>query len=290
VILVYTYFCMKIAVLADIHANLLAFEAVLDDVERWQADRVIVAGDSVNRGPQSVECLALLRRLARERGWLVMQGNHEEYLLRYDRDHHKPDFPRSGPRYEVMRTIIWTYQHMAGDVAEFVTWPTALDFEFSEAGRFSVRHASTLNNRDGLLRQHTDEHLRERIVQATVFCTGHTHMPFVRIVDETMVVNVGSVGLPFDGDTRAAYARLTYEKARWRAEIVRLPYDLAGALRAFDASGLAEGVGDIGPIMRRELATGQSIMFDFVNEFHHAILANEITIAEAARLFTSRWK
>jgi hypothetical protein len=42
--------------------------------------------------------------------------------------------------------------------------------------------------------------------------------------------------------------------------------------------------------MRRELATGQSIMFDFVNEFHHPILANEITIAEAARLFTSRWE
>jgi predicted phosphodiesterase len=281
---------MKIAVLADIHANLAAFETVLDDLERWQPDAVIVAGDTLNRGPQSPECLQLALQLAREQGWLLMQGNHEEYLLRYDHDHRKPEFPTSGPRYEVTSNIRWTYWQLGGNVAPFADWPLLLDLDFAEQGLLSVRHASTLHNRDGLLAYQDEAYLRERIVQnARVFCVGHTHMPFVRMVGATLLVNVGSVGLPFDGDTRAGYARLTYHQNNWQAEVVRLRYDLAAALRAFDESGLPEGVGAIAPIMRRELATGQSIMFDFVNEFHSPILAGELSIGEAVRLFTARW-
>jgi putative phosphoesterase len=281
---------MKIAVLADIHANLAALHAVVADIEAWAPDRVIVAGDTVNRGPQSVECLALVSRLASERGWLLMQGNHEEYLLRYSRDHTRADFPTSGPRFEVMRNIAWTYRQMGGALDQIANLPDRLDLELGAAGLLSVRHASTLHNRDGLLLRQSDADLRERIVaEAAVFCTGHTHMPFVRQLDHTLLVNVGSVGLSFDGDTRAAYARLTHDRQGWHAEIVRLSYDLPAALHAFDSSGLAEGVGDISPIMRRELATGCSLMYDFVNEFHSVILAGELGIGEAVKIFTGRW-
>ena len=280
---------MKIAVLADVHANLAALQTVVADIEGWAPDQVIVAGDTVNRGPQSAECLALLSVLASERGWLLMQGNHEEYLIRYARDHTSPDFPTSGPRYEVLRNIAWTYRQMGGAIDQLVRLPDQLDLELA-AGLLSVRHASTRHNRDGILLRQSDDELRERIVtEAAVFCTGHTHMPFVRQLDATLLVNVGSVGLSFDGDTRAAYARLTYSRQGWQAEIVRLAYDLSAALRAFDTNGMAEGVGDISPIMRRELATGNSIMFDFVNEFHTPILSGELSIAEAVRIFTERW-
>lgn len=281
---------MKIAVLADVHANLAALQTVVADIEPWTPDQVIIAGDTVNRGPQSAECLALLSGLASERGWLLMQGNHEEYVIRYAHDHTSPGFPTSGPRYEVLRTIAWTYRQMVGAIDQLARLPDRIDLDLGVAGLFSVRHASTRHNRDGILLRQSDDELRERIVtEATVFCTGHTHMPFVRQLDPTLLVNVGSVGLSFDGDTRAAYARLTYGRQGWQADIVRLPYDLAAALRAFDTSGMAEGVGAISPIMRRELATGCSLMFDFVNEFHGPILSGDLSIAEAAKIFTDRW-
>ncbi|NTU66001.1 MAG: metallophosphoesterase, partial [Chloroflexi bacterium] len=68
---------MKLAVLADIHSNWRALQAVADHIEQWQPDRVVVAGDVINRGPRPVECADFI--LAR--GWAWVRGNHEEYVL-----------------------------------------------------------------------------------------------------------------------------------------------------------------------------------------------------------------
>ncbi len=65
---------MKVAVLADIHANLAAFTAVIADIERWQPDAVIIAGDIINRGPLPRPCLELALRMRTERGWYVLRG------------------------------------------------------------------------------------------------------------------------------------------------------------------------------------------------------------------------
>ena len=65
----------KIAVLADIHGNLAALHALIEDLERWSPDLVVVAGDIVNRGPQSGPCLDLVLRLVVERGWRVIRVN-----------------------------------------------------------------------------------------------------------------------------------------------------------------------------------------------------------------------
>lgn len=71
---------MKLAVLSDIHANLPAFEAVLEDVRAWRPDTVVFAGDGVNRGPRPAECWTLLAALAEGEGWRRLRGNHEEYV------------------------------------------------------------------------------------------------------------------------------------------------------------------------------------------------------------------
>ena len=70
---------MKLAVLADVHANWPALQAVAADIERWQADRVVVAGDVINRGPRPVECADFV--LVAAQSWPWVRGNHEEYVL-----------------------------------------------------------------------------------------------------------------------------------------------------------------------------------------------------------------
>ena len=85
---------VKVAVISDIHANAAALEAVLDHVERWAPDHVIVAGDVINRGPEPVVCLTTIRE-KEEKGWNVVIGNHEEYVL----FHESPEAPRSGPQF-----------------------------------------------------------------------------------------------------------------------------------------------------------------------------------------------
>ena len=63
---------MKLAVLADIHANLAALETVAAHVEAWQPDAVVVAGDVVNRGPQPAACLDMVLERQRDSGWLTV--------------------------------------------------------------------------------------------------------------------------------------------------------------------------------------------------------------------------
>jgi predicted phosphodiesterase len=277
---------MKVALLADIHANLAALYAVIEDLERWRPDQVIVAGDVVNRGPQSRACLDLVRSLQHERGWLLLQGNHEEYMVTFGADLAAGKINHHGPRYELMRSIAWTYEQIADSVSELAKLPPRLDVTFDDGGRLSVLHASIVHNRDGILKTHSDEELRAKIVpDARLFCVGHTHMPFIRTIDDTLVVNVGSVGLPFDGDPRAAYARLSYANNGWSAEIVRLDYDRAATERAYNSSGMRESVGPVAEIMLREMRDGTSYLFDFVPRYHERLFAGTISMEAAVREF-----
>lgn len=276
---------MKIAVLADIHANLAALHVAVADIEAWSPDMVVVAGDMVNRGPLSRACLELCLQLGAERGWRVIQGNHEGYVIKYDREHRRPEFPAHGPHREINRMIAYTHAQLSDLVPAMARLPDRL---FLDVGgeAFTVYHASVRHNRDGVLRRAGDRELRDQIDRAAaVFCIGHTHMPFVHHVDQTLVVNVGSVGLPFDGDPRPAYARLTRRRAGWHAEIVRLAYDIAQAERDYRESGMLDAVGPMGAIMLRELLTGQSLLFDFVPLYYQRIVSGALSVEAAVAEF-----
>ena len=69
----------RIAILADIHANMPAFEAVIADIEQQSPDEIIIAGDLVGRGPQGS---AVVERVI-ELGWPSVRGNHEDYLINF---------------------------------------------------------------------------------------------------------------------------------------------------------------------------------------------------------------
>ncbi|NCC33242.1 MAG: metallophosphoesterase [Chloroflexia bacterium] len=280
----------KIALLADIHGNLAALHAVVEDLERWEPDLVIVAGDTLNRGPLSGACFDLVRRFAAEHGWMVMRGNHERYVLAYDEEHRRPDFPTSGPRFEVSRVIAWTHSQVANQIATIAELPTHLTLNL-DGTTMMVYHASVRHDRDGIDPFASAELLRQQIdPRAQIFCIGHTHAPFVRRFGPTLVVNVGSVGLPFDGDQRAAYARLSRQRTGWQAEIVRLRYDVASTERIFHTSGMTEAIGAHSRLMIRELQTGQSLLFDFVPAYHDRIMSGRMSIEDAVQDFLNRYQ
>ncbi|NTU79729.1 MAG: metallophosphoesterase family protein [Chloroflexales bacterium] len=279
----------KIAVLADIHGNLAALHALVEDLELWSPDLVVVAGDIINRGPQSGPCLDLVLTMAGEQGWRLIRGNHERYVLTYDQDRRRPGFPGTGLRYEISRILDWTHSQVADKIATVAALPEQLRIDLG-GPELVVYHASVRHDRDGLTRDSPDDELRRQIdPAAAIFCVGHTHVPFTRRLGATLVVNTGSVGLPFDGDRRAAYARLTRAREGWRAQIVRLPYDVAATERAFHESGMLESVGAHGHLMLREIQTGRSLLFDFIPTYHDRIMAGAISVDEAVREFLSRF-
>lgn len=274
---------MKLAVLADIHANLPALQAVLEHIDHWQPDVVVVAGDIVNRGPRPLECLQLVQERQRGRGWLSLLGNHEEYVLYQT----KPEAPRQGPAFEIFRNSYWTLQQLAGDVAALEALPFQQTVMAPDGRLARIVHASARGTRDGVFPVTPDEELRAQIGRPRVplFVVGHTHWPLVRQIDGTLVVNVGAVGMPFDGDRRASYGQLTWRRGEWRAEIIRLGYDWEWAERDFFETGFIEQAGPLAQLMLVELRQARSQLYAWTMAYEAAVLAGQLSLAESVDKF-----
>jgi putative phosphoesterase len=273
---------MKIAILSDIHGNYPALEAVTDHVERWQPDLVFVAGDIVNRGPRSHDCLQFLLEKQKSQGWEIIRGNHEDYIISRD----DPHDPKTGPQYELFQPTHYIYQQLNRDVSSLVALPEEITKRIGQAGTVRMVHASMRHNRDGIYPETSDARLQRQIAPAPeVFITGHTHRPFVRYLGKTLVVNAGSVGLPFDQDRRAGYAQVTRQGGHWKGEIIRLPYDIAQAERDFYETGYLEGAGPLARIVLLEMESALSQLWHWAARFTKPVLEREITVAESTERF-----
>jgi putative phosphoesterase len=276
---------MKVAVLADIHGNLPALEKVAAHIEAWRPDRVVMAGDVINRGPRPAECLRFVQAKHHSDGWQFVRGNHEDYVL----DQARPDSPRYGPEFEIARNAYWTYRELDGQVEALEAMPFQVAFSSPDDQEVRTVHASMRNNRDGIYRDTPDEALRQKIQPPpAVLCVGHTHRPLIRQIDHTLVVNVGSVGMPFDGDARAGYAQLTWYGGRWQAEIIRLNYDRAKAMRDFADTGFVVAAGPLAEIMFVEFQQSRSLIHRWLMDYQSRVLAGEISIADSVREYLSR--
>lgn len=274
---------MKLAVLADIHANEQGMRAVVEHLQRWRPDRVLVAGDVINRGPLPRECLAFVLEKCEHAGWTVALGNHEEYVLRQCRDHDATHEMR-----EVFKPSRWTLDRI-GELSRAVAeWPFSTGFFGPDGGEVRMAHASMRATRDGIFAHTSDAALARMIVTPgtqgmtpALFVVGHTHIPLVRTLGETLVVNVGAAGMPFDGDRRASYAQIEWRNRAWHVDIVRLAYDTARAERDFASSGFLDEAGPLARIMLHELRIARGLLFEWTRDYEPAVLAGASSIGQS---------
>lgn len=182
---------MRVAALYDIHGNLPALEAVLDDVQRAAVDRVVVGGDVVP-GPMPRETLARLLDL--EIPTQFIRGNGDRAVL----EHVAGVATGSVP--EAFRPVIrWNAEQLdAHHVQAMATWPGTLRLEVEPLGSVLFCHATPRSDVEIFTRRTAEETLRAVFGEGPplVVC-GHTHMQFDRPVAGVRVVNAGSVGMPF---------------------------------------------------------------------------------------------
>lgn len=269
---------MRIAVLADIHGNLSALQAVLEDIAGRTPDFVFVAGDIVNRGPRPAECLQEILERQRTQGWRVIRGNHEDYVLAESRS------TASRPAWmeEICRHTAWTCARLAGLMEPIAALPDRIDFEAPSGHHIRCVHASMGGNRVGLYEGMADDELCELMLPLPdVLCVGHTHMPFIRRINERLVMNVGAVGMPFDGDVRASYGLLELRDRHWVAQVVRLDYDRAAAARAFEASGYLDAGGPMAALIFREFERARPMLSKWHREYEPAVSSGRMTVADS---------
>lgn len=284
---------MRIAVIADIHANVPALDAVLEDIGQISADRVIVNGDIVNRGPGNVE---VLRRLLPDGGDRLADatlGNHDDLMRMWiERD---PALPA-----EWYDDPFWSSAGASASALERASLtpvlrrlPMTLRIELPDAPSVLVSHGSPRHYREGYGKYLTDEAISEitQMHPADVLVGSHTHRPLQRRWGHFLVLNTGAVGSPFNGDPRAQYLVLTLQRGRWQPEFRRVPYDRRAALRAFEESGYLEQGGLSAVIFYQELRYARSFLVPFLmwceeQAQHHG----ERAWAEFQRRFEARFQ
>jgi hypothetical protein len=141
-------------------------------------------------------------------------------------------------------------------------------------------------NRFGITANLSDEEIRGNLPEGVaLFVTSHTHRPLHRELDGIPILNVGSVGSPFDGDVRGSYALLEERAGRWTWKIVRFDYDRARAERDFLDSGFLEEGGPMARILFEEWRQARLLMPYWRHELEPAVLAGERDLAEAVDEF-----
>lgn len=272
---------MKVAVLSDIHGNLPALAAVVDHIDAWSPDLVVVGGDIINRGPLSGECLDLLVDRHHRQGWHLLRGNHEEFVL----DCGEPDQPLSGPIFEMKKFAHFALAQVVDHIDLLRLMPDIYEKSGPNGQILRIVHASMRSNRDGIYPMSVEEDIRRQIAPApAVFVTGHTHRPLIRWIDKTLIVNIGSVGSPFDEDRRAGYGQFTWHEDSWQAEIVRVPYDYMKIEADYVNSGFLEEGGPLAQIMLVELRKGRGLIHRWASRYEEGILKGDLSLEESVRL------
>jgi diadenosine tetraphosphatase ApaH/serine/threonine PP2A family protein phosphatase len=241
---------MTLAIVADIHGNMPAFEAVVDDISAQGIDDVIVNGDMVGRGPQGDAVVQRVRAL----GWPCVRGNHEEYLLNFAQDR----IPEEWRHAEEWAASRWMAAELSASSLDFID-----DLPFSlRRGDLFIVHGTPTSTRRGIGPWTRDADIEPYFDgSARVLVCAHTHTAMLRhLPGARVVVNVGAVGLPFNGDDRAQYAIFRDDGA---IELRGVEYERNDILQIYEDSGfLAEG-GITATLLRHELVRARPFLVPF---------------------------
>src|SRR5215831_5234253 len=173
---------MKLAILADVHGNLVALDAVLADLADMRPDQVVHGGDLCYNGPHPAECVDRIREL----GWPGVIGNMDRAL-------------------EIMSVepkIAWARDRIG---VKRNDWLQALPMEWHHDDRVALVHASPGDLWKAVSPESEDGEFRAVYGPLGARIAVYGHRPFVRKMGDLTVANTGSVGLPSDGDPRACY-------------------------------------------------------------------------------------
>jgi predicted phosphodiesterase len=249
---------MRIAILADIHSNLPALEAVRADLRLMAPDRVLLAGDQVNRCPWPNEVMDLIDA----EGWPALMGNHELVISRLG----TAESPSIFNNRQRFADLWWTREQLN---AEHLAQLHALPAErliVSDAGP-SIRLLHGLRNNpfEGIAPELSDKEIGVKLhdIVEPVIVGAHTHWPLARSVDGKQIFNPGSVGMPYNGDVRAQYMLLDSDGVGWQPIFRQVEYDRGAVREAFDRLGLFEAYGPLGPLYWQTIATAHPWVSDF---------------------------
>ncbi|HET7815847.1 MAG TPA: metallophosphoesterase family protein [Candidatus Baltobacteraceae bacterium] len=233
---------MRVAIVSDVHGNLVGLDACLADLaQQGGADVVVAAGDLCMDGPRPKKVLQRLIEIDAR----CLRGNTDRFLCDPENAH--------GEWSDADRKQAAWQRAQIGD--KWLAWLSELPFSlrFGPAdNELLVVHANPVSD-DEHLWPDADEATLERLVgseTATAIAFGHLHLPYTRMWRGKLLANVSSAGLPKDGDARAGYAILTEREGGWEVKHRRVAFDVKKVATQLTDCGIPDSADLISTLRR----------------------------------------
>ncbi|MEA2499734.1 MAG: hypothetical protein QOH26_2139 [Actinomycetota bacterium] len=202
---------MRIAVLSDIHGNLLAFDAVMTDLERQAPDQIWCGGDLGWGGPWATECVQRVR----EAGWITVKGNTDVWIAG------DPQTISSSEDRQLHEAMAAQHNISKDDA----NWLINLPLGHHAPGSMLLVHGTPKSPFEAPLPSAPAAEFEPYRDQAQMVIFGHVHHAYTRrLSDGTLVCNSGSVGLPMDAET-ACYLIIDLEGPEFALRHRRVEFD-----------------------------------------------------------------
>jgi len=200
---------MKIAVISDIHGNLEALNAILEDIETQGADKIFICGDLAMAGPEPEKTVDKIIELVKQKNAAIILGNTDEMIIKFS----KKSKDKYTPADETMAASLkYVGQVLRTDQTEFLKQLPLKHKEKIGELEILLVHGSPRKINENISPDLDEQILKKMLFDTTeniIFC-GHTHLPVIYKIGNQTLVNVGSVGRPFTQNPDACYAILNY--------------------------------------------------------------------------------
>lgn len=248
---------MKIALLADIHGNNVALEAVLDHAQAEGVEKYILLGDYITDCSQPNEVLKTIQSLD---GWKI-RGNRE-IMIMGALENEQIDWEA----HDQMRSLIWTRDRLNKEGISFIeTLKDTVTIPIDGFGSIKVVHGSP-DKADELLKHDRIERVEEVLDQLheDVLICGHTHIPWHFEHEGKVLINPGSVGIAFNDRVCAEYAIIEIQGDQLKVIHHKVPYEYRRLELTFSESGLLKRSPVWAPLVLQSLADGTNRNIEFI--------------------------